>query len=255
VDAIGFTFRTLASLSNDVEAAFDEANPAQYEMFNVRYLLLPAERPPPVRAREIAHAGQHRLYEVPTSGYFQVVERASALAADRTDVQTATRDFRTSDLASRGVYPGVAFAGGDSPAPTYTGAAPPDGAAGRVLSQSSALEDGVVDATVEATRPAVALLKASYDRRWTATVDGLETKPVMMAPSLVGVDIPAGRHRVEFRYEPYGAYAWLVVLGALTLVALALVPWREALRRRFIELRERRRQDAPPVPGPAETRR
>ena len=46
VDAIGFTFRTIASLSNDVEASFDETNPAQYEMFNVRYLILPPDRKP-----------------------------------------------------------------------------------------------------------------------------------------------------------------------------------------------------------------
>ena len=46
VDAIGFTFRTIPSLSNDIEARFDETNPAQYQMFNVRYLILPSDRKP-----------------------------------------------------------------------------------------------------------------------------------------------------------------------------------------------------------------
>src|SRR5215211_5005123 len=254
VDAIGFTFRTIASLSNDVEAAFDESNPAQYEMLNVRYLILPPEQEPRVPARLIATAGRHRLFEVAGTGYFQVVDRSPAIEADRTDVQRATLPFRSSQLAARGIYPGVAFAGGPAPAPTFTGATPPAGSAGRVVSQSHVLEDGFFRASVDAARPAVALLKATYDRRWHATVDGLPAKAEMMAPSLVGVEIPAGRHVVEFKYEPYGAYPLLLTLGALTLLALALFPRRDDLRRRLIALRESRRGHAEPV-APLDTRR
>jgi hypothetical protein len=221
-DAIGFTFRTIPSLSNDVEAAFDETNPAQYEMFDVRYLILPSDRPPPVQATEIASSGRHRLYEVQTSGYFQVADRAAAIEADRTNLQAATREFRDSDLASRGVYPGIAFAGDDGPPPTFAGAAAPAGAPGRVLGQSAVPEDGDFMATVVADRPAVALLKATYDPRWTATVDGVPVEPVMMAPSLVGVDVPAGRHDVRFRYQPYEHYPELIAIGLLTLIGLAL---------------------------------
>ncbi|HEU0303755.1 MAG TPA: DUF6541 family protein [Gaiellaceae bacterium] len=240
-DAIGFTFRTIASLSNDVEAAFDEASPAQYEMFDVRYLLLPADRQPPVPARLIASRGRHRLYEVETSGYFQVVDRAPAVEADRTNLQIATRAFRDSDLASRGVYPGIAFAGGDAPEPTFSGDEPPPGSAGRVVAQRAELESGVFTATVEAARPAVALLKATYDPRWTATVDGAEVEPTMMAPSLVGVDVPAGRHDVRFRYEPYGQYPLLIAVGVLTLLGLALYP-RQARRSGAMSLWARNRR-------------
>jgi hypothetical protein len=237
VDAIGFTFRTISSLSNDPEAGFDEANPADYEMFNVRYLILPFDRIPSVPARLLAKSGRHRLWEVSTSGYFQVVDRAPALAANRTDLLTATRGFMNSRLASQGIYPGVAFAGGTAPPPTFAGSAPPVGPAGAVVEQSSTSQDGAFDATVEANRPAVTLLKASYDPRWTATVDGLQAKTTMMAPSLVGVDVPTGRHVVRFRYKPYGHYPLLLGIGALTLIALVLVPRRAAVRRRLTSLR------------------
>jgi hypothetical protein len=46
----------------------------------------------------------------------------------------------------------------------------------------------------------------------------------MLAPSYVGVAVPPGEHRVEFRYEPYPHYWLLFTLGALTLVVLAVVP-------------------------------
>lgn len=230
VDAIGFTFRTIPSLSTDVEAAFDETNLAQYEMFNIRYVILPADRQPPVPATLLARSGRHRLYEVQTTGYFQVVDRSSPVTANRTDLEQVTRAWRTSSLASRGIYPGVAFAGAAGPLPTFTGAAPPAGPAGTVLAQSQRLQDGVFSATVDANRPAVVLLKASYDPRWTVTVDGLPDRPVMMAPSMVGVEVPVGRHVVRFRYAPYGDYPLLLTLGALALIGLAIFPRRGAIR-------------------------
>ena len=89
-----------------------------------------------------------------------------------------------SDLARReAIYPGVAFAGGAAPPPTFAGATPPAGPAGRGhRADPATLEDGVFTATVAASRPGVVLLKASYDPRWTVTVDGLPDKPVDDGP-------------------------------------------------------------------------
>jgi hypothetical protein len=239
IDAIGFVFRTITSLSTDIEVAFDETNPAQYQMLNIRYLILPSDRKPPVPARLLLRSGRHRLFEVATSGYFQVVDRSASVSADRTDIEQATRTFRQSNLASRGIYPGVAFDGGPQPSPTFAGSTPPAGAAGTVQTQSNILHDGVFDATVVANRPAVVLLKATFDPRWTATVDGRPAKPTMMAPSLVGVEVPAGGHVVRFRYKPYAGYPVLFAIGALTLLALLLVPHRAAIRRRLTSFRAR----------------
>jgi hypothetical protein len=228
VDQIGFTFRTLNSLSTDIEATFDEKSLAQYQMLGIRYLLLPAGHPPPVPATLIATAGGNRLYRVATSGYFQVVDRVAAITADRTDLEYATRSWRQSDLALHGVYPGIAFAGTKRPAPTPGGAGKP----GVVLSSTEDRADGVFTASVAMRRPATVLLKASYDPSWTATVDGRPVRPVMMAPSLVGVDVGPGRHVVRFRYAPYAAYPALFAIGILVAIALALLPRRAVFLRR-----------------------
>jgi hypothetical protein len=253
VDAIGFTFRTIASLSNDTEASFDETSPAQHEMFNVRYLILASDHEPSVPAKLVASGGRHRLWEVQTSGYLQVVDRAAAVAADRTDLAQSTSSFMRSDLASRGIYPGVAFAGAGAPPPTFAGPTPPVGKAGNVLAQAATLQDGIFGGTVEASRPAVVLLKATYDRRWTATVDGRPVKPVMMAPSLVGVDVQPGRHEVRFAYRPYDRYPLLLAVGFVALLGLVVVPRRQALR--MWASNRRRVRDAndavaPPLPAP-----
>jgi Gpi18-like mannosyltransferase len=220
IEAIGFTFRTVQSLSTDPEAAFDETNPAQYQMFDVRWLLLPADRPPPVPATLVASGGGSRLYRVDTSGYFQVVDRAAAIRENRSDVANASAAFRSTNLASRSIYPGVAFAGGAAPPPTFKGPSPPSGPAGVVISQHAALADGTFDATVDAGRTAVVLLKATYDPRWSVTVDGVPAKAVMMAPSLVGVQVGPGTHTVAFHYEPYADYPLLFGAGLLALVFL-----------------------------------
>jgi Gpi18-like mannosyltransferase len=231
IDAIGLVFRTITSLSTDIEVAFDENNPAQYQMLNIRYVLVPSDRKPTVPAKLLASAGSNRLYEVHTSGYFQLVDRAASVSANRTNIEPATRDFRNSQLALQGIYPSVAFPGEPALPPTYEGTRPPPGPAGTVLAQSNALQDGVFDATVTARRRAVVLLKATYDPRWTVTVDGQHAKPEMMAPSLVGVEVPPGRHVVRFRYAPYSHYPILLAIGALTLLGLVLVPRRQALMR------------------------
>src|SRR5581483_4712863 len=150
------------------------------------------------------------LYQVATSGYFQLVDRSAPIAENRSDVASASRSWRDSDLASRSVYPGVAWDGAGGPAPTFAGTAPPAGAPGRVVAQSERLQDGEFAATVVASRTAVVLLKATYDPRWRATVDGQPATPVMMAPSLVGVEVPPGRHVVRLHYAPYGGYPFLL---------------------------------------------
>jgi uncharacterized membrane protein YfhO len=75
------------------------------------------------------------------------------------------------------------------------------------------------------------MLKASYHPRWTVTVDGKPAQTQMVAPSFVGVEVPAGRHSVEFRYEPYPSYWLLFLVGVIALIALAVVP-RVWIRRR-----------------------
>src|SRR2546430_14621764 len=155
VDALGLVFRTITSLSTDIEVAFDENNPAQYQMLNIRYVIVPFDRKPTVPAKLIAKAGPHRLYEVHTSGYFQAADRAGSVSANRTNIEQATRDFRNSNLALRGIYPSVALAGARPRPPTFAGTNPPPGPAGMGVMQKHTLHDGHFHSTVDGVRRAV----------------------------------------------------------------------------------------------------
>ena len=77
--------------------------------------------------------------------------------------------------------------------------------------------------TVELDRPAMVILRSTYDNRWQVTVDGNRVDPQMVAPSFVGRTLPAGRHTVEFRYAAFPWYGWLFALAIAVELALALV--------------------------------
>ena len=55
---------------------------------------------------------------------------------------------------------------------------------------------------VETPQPAVLILLDAFDQGWTATLESGLVLPIMRANALVrAVVVPAGVHRVTFRYE------------------------------------------------------
>jgi hypothetical protein len=228
LDTVGFYLRT-ESLSTDVETLFDESNQAQYDLFNIRYLILPQGRPPLVKATLIAQQGRHTLWTVPSTGYMEVVDAVGTpIVADRKNIGAQTLAFDRSPAVAAGHFPMVAFDG--APAAPNTIAVPSQlkGGAGTVVAEDSRPDEGSYAAEIVANRPAVVMLKTTFEPRWRVTVDGFDVPPQMIAPSFVARTVPAGRHAIDFRYVPYPSYPQLLALGILTLVGLQFGPrlWR-----------------------------
>lgn len=223
-DDVGFVLAT-TSLASDFEAAFDDSDLAQYDLFDIRYLILPEARQPSVPATFIDRQDGNVLWQVPTSGYLDVVDTTSpAIRADRTDLFQRASFFMKSERLRLGRYPTIAFAGQAAARPTLPAGADPSNPPGSIRSEDVALADGLVTAEVVADRPAVVLLKVSFDPRWAVTVDGVPATTEMVAPSFMGVDVPAGAHSIAFRYQPFPDYALLLAIGGLTFMGLWIVP-------------------------------
>ncbi len=218
VEGVGFT-RPTWSLSSPIEYRFSELRPDHYDLFAVRYAILPEGRAAPPGARELAHRGRHVLWELPTGGYVDVVDITGTVAAGRADLGIQMSGWLRSPDVAAGRFPGVAFEGHPAP-PLTTGRGSP----GRMLREDVRLRDGRAAAEVELHRRGMVLLKASFDPRWQVTVDGRPARAWMVAPSFVGVLAPPGRHRVAFVYEPFPRYDVAFALGLLALGALALGP-------------------------------
>jgi hypothetical protein len=233
VDEVGYTLRT-ASLMTDPEYFFDDRDPSDYRLFGIRYLILPARDRPPVRARLAMRSGPYRLWTIDGAGYVQAGRIIGEISANRTNVGTRSIRLLHSGLAADGAYLGVRYGvdgGGDGRLPTVRSQSP----AGSVSVERADLDDGEAAATLRMRRPGAAVLSASYDPGWTATVNGRQRPTLMVAPALVAVDVPAGTDHVVFRFHGYGDYPELLALSGLTLAMVVAAPvcLRRARRRRL----------------------
>jgi Bacterial membrane protein YfhO len=222
VDEVGYTLRT-ASLMTGPEYFFDDRDPSDYRLFGIRYLILPARGQPPVRARLAMRSGPYWLWTIGGAGYVQAGRIVGEISANRTNVGARSVRLLRSGLAADGAYLGVRYGsggGGNGPLPTVRS----QSSAGEVSAERADLDDGEASATVRMRRPGVAVLSASYDPGWTATVNGRRRPIRMVAPALVAVDVPAGTDHVVFRFYGYGDYPALLALCSLTLAMVALAP-------------------------------
>jgi hypothetical protein len=243
VDEVGYTLRT-ASLMTDPEYYFDDRDTSGYRVFGIRYLILPARSQPPVPARLTMRSGPYWLWTIDGDGYIQVGQIVGEISANRTNVGTRSVPLLHSGLAADDVYLGVNYGsggGGDGPLPTVRSRP----SAGTVSAESTDLDDGEASATVRMRRAGVAVLSASYDPGWTATVNGRQQPIRMVAPALVAVDVPAGTDHVVFRFHGYGDYPALLALAGLTLAMVAFAPACVGYARRRRDAKEAPRAVVP----------
>ena len=229
-DELGFVLRT-SSLLTDNEAYFNQADPASYQLYNVRYVLMPSGMTPPVPATLLARSGRHQLWLIATTGYLQVVDTAGIVEANRSDMAAQMQPFLRSPAFQQGELATVAFNGGTAAAPTLPVTATPDSPAGSSTDELVEVQDGYFAGQVTANRTAAVVLKATFDPGWHVTVDGRQAQPYMVVPGFVAVTVGSGTHTVIFQYVGYSHYVLLFGVGALTLLVLGFGPlmWRRRI--------------------------
>lgn len=215
IDAVGFQKR-VSSIGTIVEPVFDGTDRRQYDLFGVRWAVVPEELQPPVPATRIAQSGRHVLWGIDGVAYGQVVDVTGAAEAEPDTLAAVVRSALTTGSPSWNRL-GVAWRGREAPAPTGSGSEPP----GEILIAVPEPDDGTFTYQVELDRDADVALAASWHPRWTATVDGTRVPVGMVLPGTPAARVPAGRHVIVFRYEPF-QWTWLVLLvGVGLFVALA----------------------------------
>ena len=192
VDEVGYTLRT-ASLMTDPEYYFDEANPGDYPLFGIGYMIIPESMAPPVPADLVKCSSSYCLWSLPEPGYFHVYDTTGVLHTTRADVGSRSETLLASPLLEDERDLTVAFNGRPAADPTAPDAAALVGPPGHVVVEQADLENGTASAVVRTNRRATVVLSASYDPGWSATVDGHPAPAVMVAPALVGVVVGPGR--------------------------------------------------------------
>ena len=221
IDNVGYGLWT-SSLMLIPEGYFDETNIGDYKAFDVRYLLLPTGKAPPVPANLTLKDGGYALWTIHPSGIVQVVDTQGTITANKSTIGPHVYRFMRSAMPGAALYPTIAFGGAPAATPTLGPGSTATGAAGRVVWTRSRLDIGLVTSRVVANRTSVVLLKSSFDPGWAVTVDGQPATTEMIAPAFVGVEVPAGAHTVTFVYRGSPYYPLLFLTSALSLVVVTL---------------------------------
>ncbi len=219
IDQVGFLLRT-AALMEQPEYRFNAYVPGDYRLFGVRYVLLPtvpapgstAPSAPPVPATEIPlPESTYKLFLIRDAHYIDVGNLSGQLDANKGTLLAQSPYVLNTDYLSRNILVPVRW-NVDSTgfvAPTSARLSAP----GVVQNQSQDLPHGTAQATVDMSRPGTVFLSASFDPGWHAYIDGVDTPTVMIAPALVGVNVPVGHHVIEFRYHGFKWYGPLFLLS------------------------------------------
>ena len=172
VDEVGYTLRT-ASLMTDPEYYFDDANPGDYPLFGIGYLIVPECMAPPVPAQKVTCSGRYCLWALPDPGYIHVYDTTGVLHATRADVGSQSETLLGSPLLEDERDLTVAFNGRPAADPTAPDAAALVGPPGHVVVEHADLPNGMASAVVRTTRRATVVLeRVLRPRDGGATVDG-----------------------------------------------------------------------------------
>ena len=241
IAAVSAPYQAL-SLNSDLLWDFDHHDRADYEAFNVRYVVAPAAEPMPAFLDLLERRGRYALYEARPGGYFAVGRSDIAFSGRQAEFLPAARTWLRSGLAATRQFPQVRLDGAPAvpPAgrlepladaarllPTLAERPPP---AGRVLGEAVGPQSYA--ASVQLDEAATVVLKVTYHPNWRATVNGAAAPTTMVMPSFVGVALPPGSHEISLVYRSDPRRDLLLAAGAAVLVLFAAAAAYRRHRRR-----------------------
>lgn len=106
------------SPNSDTEQFFDENNQDFYNLYNVRYSILPQAIKPPAFAKLITTQGKYNLYQIKTMGWFDWGKSNIMVRSKKTDLLNITRLWFGSDLIKDKNYPVIDLSSDRSDEPT-----------------------------------------------------------------------------------------------------------------------------------------
>lgn len=205
------------SLNSHFVFYFDDADPASYRLFNVRYVVAPAERQMGLFLTPLKTTRNYTLYRADSSGGFG--ELAKSMYPQVTISQRDQLDrniaWLISDAPAQGSFIRWNYApGGDAMNGKFDTGVPADGS---VTDQE--FGPGLIRLRVKSPAPSLLVIKTTYHPNWRVTIDGHAAESFMASPSFIGVQVPPGDHLVCAEYLSGGLKKILLMMGALALLA------------------------------------
>jgi hypothetical protein len=222
-----------ASLNSDLQFDFNDQLAAQYDLYNVRYVVAPSGLAMPSFLQVLRTTPRYVLYAAPSSGHAEYVA-----VADREEVSSATKLFPRNREFVNGPGPAArTYIRWDYPAASDRVVSGEVGGCASGLLRYERLQTSRFDFIASCPNAATLVVKETYHPNWDATVDGRAVETFMLSPSFIGIALPAGDHFVTVEYRSTPVKAPLLLFGLLALAGVVLA--RRDLPDRLRIVRER----------------
>jgi hypothetical protein len=235
------------SLSYYYTQYFMLPNHDYYDLYNIRYALVPSDDE--VRdafLKQAFVAGNYTVYRTDTAGYFDLVDSSTAVVhassinsefvrmvsvAWLNTISMERKDFVTffssgedfdDEVFDTVIYESNTTLNAGSFKGFFKDRSRQDlPVCGRVLAENRSLD--YYSASFEVNRSCYLLLKVSYHPGWSAFVDGGFTEVYAVSPSFMAVRLEAGDTSAEFIFSQDDSLRnWLMLFAVLVLVGLIL---------------------------------
>jgi uncharacterized membrane protein YfhO len=212
IDSFGYAYYAFP-LVTDVRLNFDNTKLEQYNLFNIRYVLLHKTWTAPSYYSKIKEMEDFVLYQIPTTGYFDLVDVPAVLYGDKSHFYSPNAKWLSSSLPKLKQNPIIEI--GSQPQNTFglpvfsfqetnekilSDLAQSLPACGEIAKEK--IDANGYWAQFTASRECYLMLKTSYHPNLIATLDNEKVSPVMLAPGLVGIRVSPGTHQAIISYSP-----------------------------------------------------
>ena len=246
------------SLTTSPENFFDENRLEHYDLFNIKYVVVPKNSLMPSFMKPVKSIGRHQLYQVETTGYFDLVGSRLSFTGDKTEFHSNAISWLTSGLPEAKLHPQVSVSGspkylGFDTRPStvilmpnapehqplnsiddlnsYAAQTYANQTRGSIISED--VGPNYYSAVVDVERESILMLKTTFHPNWRTVVDGANTESLMLMPGFIGVQLSPGEHVVRMEYQSRGLRKVLLSLGFLTLILIAIC------EKRGLDIKER----------------
>lgn len=211
---------------HDANVYFAGITSPLFDLLNIRYIVIPST--PSADSPDLL-ALEDRFPTVYADRDVKVLENRAALP--RAWVVHNARQVAEGEaleLLASGTVDARGTALLESPLPPLAQPAKPADERVEVLSN----EPERVRVVTETTAPGLLMLSAAHDPGWRAYIDGKETPVVVADHMFQAIELPAGEHVIELRYQPpmlwFGLLISALVAGILAgaLIAVGWYRWR-----------------------------
>jgi hypothetical protein len=242
-ETIGFLPETW-SLNSDTEQFFQDTKLEHYNLYNIRYAITPDWFKVDF-FKFLGQFGKYFLYEVPTTGYFDLVQSHQTVILDKKDIINPVHYWQFTDLVKEKEHPTLLVQGSNTRSfvnnevkfldtvnyqkggSVYNLFANPpfisilSTPSGQIKDEKNAFQN--YEARILVPDPCdncYGLFKMTYHPDWQIFVDGKRQDKVMLFPAFIGFPITPGEHQVKAIYQPYPSKIPLFFLGILSLFSI-----------------------------------